>query len=62
MKLIRQLIAALNRNSEALDKHTATLDGFEAATDSLSNAALDLQLAGYTLEESVDILKSFKVE
>lgn len=61
MKLIRQLIAALNRNSDALDKHTAALDGFEAATDSLSNAALDLQLAGYTLEETVDIIKSFKV-
>ena len=55
MKLIKELIAALNRHSVALEALSET--AYE-----LDNAAFGLQQAGYTWEEVLDKLQSIKVE
>lgn len=55
MKLIRELTAALNRHSEALE----ALANFP---DDLENAAFDLKDAAWQLDTAVDNLKSVRVD
>lgn len=55
MSIIRDLINALNRHSEALE----ALANF---SDDLENAAFDLKDAAWQLDTAVDNLKSVRVD
>ena len=62
MKLIKQLIAALNRHSTAMEALTVALGKFTTDIDELDNVAYNFQQAAWNLDDALDKLDSLKVE